>query len=411
MSLEFLVPELLSLILHSIDSPRSLHNLISASPASPTPATTTGVSSFLDKYFDESSAFDFPTSTVELIKLYKVYNRLSFLIDGYLNGIKKLDFDDSVITPSPSELTRLQRAFLRYGLYSRVFPADDTLPWEDPSPNHRFSALKQFDLFVSRLKPWECEEIVCVEQYFSTLIGNFVDEMEEQLAGTVKSAVVFKPPIWEDDAQADLKDVGAEENLWRFDALDLTSLAMFSFDNRYRIHDNITYMASLGLDFMYDLIRSDKDEHLRLIRSNSPNFRHFLEEALTCSPGLTMQECDEESAWDDDPSYNNLAWLQLGLGSQSWKYLRIDRWSCRMSPLRELGYVFWDSARLKSTAVQERLAIASSVSSDKATARGIRRDKETVEERFNGAMIPRRELTRLESQFGYIRRPMEEELE
>lgn len=442
MSLEYLAPELLSLILQSIDSPRSLHALISASPASfrvfnqtpqlvllavikntlpdtnhrhllafhqaPSPATTTAVESFLDKYFDDSSSFDFPTSRAGIVDVLKLYNRVTFLINRYLNHIQKRGLGDPILTPTRSEVTRLQRAFLRYGLYARVFPADDTLPWEDPSPNHNSSAQEQFDLFISRLKPWECEEIVCVEQYFSILIGNFVDEMEEQLADAVKNVLVCEAPMSKDDGKGDSRDTSGIENLRRFDALDLTSLSIFSHDYRYRIHQNISYMASLGLDFMRDLIRSDHEERSRLLRSNSPDFRDSLEDALQFSSSSDRNEDDEESGWGDDPSCNNLGWPRFGLRSQEWLYLRIDTWGYHMLPLRELGYVFWDSSRLNSMAVCDKLFAAQKMSSEKRKKRFDRRDKETLEHRFEGAMIPRSEMRRLESEFGYIKRPMEE---
>ncbi|KAJ4135282.1 hypothetical protein NW768_004904 [Fusarium equiseti] len=444
MALEYLAPELLSTILQNIDSPHTLHNLISASPAclrvfnqtsqlvlsglihkilpcinerhilallqTPTPATRTGVSSFLNNYFDISSSFDFPTSREELVNVLKLYNRVTFLINGYLNHVKKLGFSDSILSPTRSEIARLQRAFLRYGLYSRVFPADDTLPWENPSPNHSFSAEKQFDLFISHLKPWECEEIVCVEQYFSILIGDFVDELEKQLAEAVKTLVAYKTPTSEDDSKGGSGDDNVKDNLWRFDALHLTSLSMFSLDYRYRIHRNISYMASLRLDFMYDLIRSDQDERSRLIRSNSPNIRASLEDALQNSPPSDRNEEDEESDWEDDPCCNNLGWPRFRPRDEC-QYLGIDTWGYHMLPLRELGYVFWDSTRLKSIAVCDKLFAAQKMPSEKRKKRFDRRDKETLEHRFKGAMIPRSEMRRLENEFGYIKRPIEEELE
>lgn len=445
MALEQLAPELLSIILQSIDSPHTLHDLISASPAclrvfnqtshlvlsslihkilpsinerhilallhAPTPATRPGVSSFLDKYFDESSSIDFPTSRAELVNVFKLYNRVTFLINGYLNHVQKLGFSDSILTPTRSEVARLQRAFLRYGLYARVFPADDTLPWEDPSPNHTFSAQEQFDLFISHLKPWECEEIVCVEQYFSILIGDIVDKLEEQLADAVKKVLIYKAPMSEDDGKGDSRNTSDKDDLRHFRNLDLTSLSIFSSDYRVEIHRNIGYMASLGLDFMYDLIRSDQDERSRLIRSNSPNFRDSLEDALTSSPPSDRNEDDEESDWEDDPSCNNLGWPRFGPRRQVWQYLGIDTWGYYMLPLRELGYVFWDSTRLTSTAVCDKLFAAQNMSSEKRAKRFDRRYKETLEDRFKGAMIPRSEMRRLESEFGYIKRPLEDELE
>ncbi|KAI1059128.1 hypothetical protein LB507_004131 [Fusarium sp. FIESC RH6] len=446
MSLEYLAPELLSLILQSIDSPRSLHALISASPAcfrvfnqtsqlvllavikntlpetnhkhllafhqAPSPATTTAVELFLDRYFDVSSSFDFPTSRADLVQLYKIYNRVSCLINRFLKHVNDLGFDDTILIPSRYENTRLQRAFLRYGLYSRVFPADDTRPWEDPSPNHNFSSGEQFHFFLNFLYPWECEEIVCVEQYLSILMGDFVDEIEDRLTQAVKSVLVP-----ESSKLAEVRDNSVKDDLRHFRNLDLTCLRMFSSDSRSEIHHNISYLASLGLDFVYDLIRADQEERSRIIRSNSPNFRDFLQEALNHSPDVTEQrgedmaswEDDQFCVWDDEPSCNNLGWTQFGLPNRNREYMGIDNWSYFMLPLRELGYIFWDSSRFRSGLVDEKLRMAGAMSSEERKTRFCRRDKETLEQLYKGYMIPRSELARLESQFGYIRRPIPEE--
>ncbi|CAG7561902.1 unnamed protein product [Fusarium equiseti] len=354
---------------------------------------------------------DFPTGRAELVEVYKLHNRVSFLINKYLSDVDDLGFDDTILTPSRSEITRLQRAFLRYDLYSHVFPADDTRPWEDLSPNHNFSAREQFDLFLSRLEPWECEEIVFVEQYYSILIGNFVDGMEEQLAEAVEIVLIPKSSKLAEGSKGHSRDNSVQDDLRNFRNLDLSSLSMFSFDNRHRIHCNISYMSSLSLGFIYDLIRSDQEQGSRLMRSNFPHFRDFLEEALKCSPYLSSQEQDQGSDWQDDPSCNNLGWSQFGLRNRSRLYLGIDTWSYYMLPLQELGYIFWDSNRLSFGPVHAKLCIAEVISSEERRKRFDRRDKETLEELFKGYMILQSEMARLESQFGYITRPLPDESE
>ncbi|KAF5005000.1 hypothetical protein FDECE_8525 [Fusarium decemcellulare] len=395
MSLANLPPEVLSLILHHVDSPRSLYHFISASPASfrvfsqsrkrilssviknalpgqsvqhalaVLQAPSVGYSQvhpFLAKYFGYTSSFDFPTNEAGLLQLYHLYNRISYLLDGYLKSVQELGFDESVLRPSLTERTRLQRAFLRFELYSRVFPrcgSDPYPPPGEPRPVSRHPASQQFELFLANLSPWEVEEMSCVEQYFSSLIDEAIDQVEEDLVRAVLAApgVVLPSPAStssseaaeavvaalndrydmlaflplspsvsssyssssssEETAAAEEEEEEEEEeedddereeratqkrfnqdNLCHFQNLDLTSLILFGRDGRYRSPDYVAYMSSLSLDFMYNLVKHES-KRAELIRANHPVDREFLPQALTYSPTLSrVGEYDVSSAND-----------------------------------------------------------------------------------------------------------------
>jgi hypothetical protein len=392
---------------------QTIRNLLAPLQA-PTPATETAVSLFLNNYFDESSSFDFPTEKADLVSLYRLYDRVEYLIDGYLSRMKDISLDESILTPTSSEHTRLRRAFLRFGLYSRVFPAVFTIPWETPSPDHRFSAREQFDLFLSRLKPWEVEEMTCAEQYFSTLIGGFIDDLEEQIADAVLSTPGLLLPQRSAEAaktEETRKDQTTEQdNLRFFENLDLTSMLLFSYDNRYHIHLNIRYLASLGLNFVHDLIRSEQDKRSRLIRSNCSAFREFLAEALKHSPTWPSgHQHEKDPNIEDDPSRSNYGYyLFVKALDNGTMYLGIDSWSDSYTALRDLGYVFWDSTRLEDHLMAKKIQAADAMTWGEIREKFDRRDKITLEERFKGARLPRSEMESLEKRFGSISRMDEE---
>ncbi|KAJ3543274.1 hypothetical protein NM208_g3654 [Fusarium decemcellulare] len=421
MSLANLPPEVLSLILHHVDSPRNLYHFISASPASfrvfsqsrkrilssviknalpgqsvqhalavlQAPSVSRSqVHPFLDKYFGSTSSFDFPTNEAGLLQLYHLYNRISYLLDGFLKSVQELGFDESVLRPSLTERTRLQRAFLRFELYSRVFPRR----WIDPYPSaeeasrreYQHPASQQFSLFLANLTPWEAEEMACIQLYFSCLIDKFIDERGDQ-------------PAQEKDNQ--------KVRLVNFGLLDLTSLVLFSSDGRYRSPDYVSYMTSLGLDFMYNLVKY-KSKRAELIRTNHPMDREFLPEALKHSPrvmpgGEYDVSSANDTADDDDPSHSNLGYRQFRKTGQTGKvHLGIHLTGSSYSSLRQLGYVFWDSGRIQTPEVLEKLSAAERMSWDEIRLRFDRRKRETAESLLKGTKLPIAEMERIEQEFG-----------
>jgi hypothetical protein len=448
MPLESLAPELVSLILQNVDSPRGLHDLIAASPAclrvfsqtpqlilsavtrntlpigtsrhylaclqAPVPATSDEVFLFLDKYFSASSSFDFPTTKADLVSLCQLYHRVTYLITRFLHQMQQLGFDESILAPSSSESVRLHRAFLRYEIYCRVFPPNETEPWEDPLPFHQFSAAEQFNLFLSQLTPWEVEEMACVQVYFFLLIGDYVGQLEEQLIEAVKKTpgIVWpSSPELEPGEEAEKK---GEDDLVEFKELDLTNLLLFSKDGIYSSPDSITYMTSLGLGFIYNLSTSEGSRS-ELIRSNSPLSREFLPEALSHSPIWPQEQQDEdisleEGTLGDDPSHENLGYSLFRKNRNGGKvYLPIDPRGSHSSILRQLGYVFWDSGRIQSFKVSDRLKAVEKMTYDEVHERFNKPWQKGAEARLQGAMLPRDQFERIEREFGYIEDPAESE--
>ncbi|KAF5717629.1 hypothetical protein FGLOB1_2008 [Fusarium globosum] len=448
MSLESLAPELVSIILQNIDSPRGLHDLITASPAclrvflqtpylilsavvrnalpsgttkhylaaslaplSPLRETRDEILLFLDEYFSATTPLEFPANQTDLVSFCKLYHRVDYLVNMFLHQMRQLGFDDSILAPSSSESTRLHRAFLRYEIYCSVFAPNEFEPLEDP---YQFSGVEQFDLFLRRLMPWEVEEMACVQVYFALLAGDYVSQLEEQLIEAVKSTPELVWPSSPDskpEEQAEKKEeegiVSRRDDMREFKNLDLTNLILFSKDGIYSSPDSITHMTSLGLRFMYVLCKSE-DRRSELIRSSSPDYREFLPEALSHSPAWTPEDPNqgistEETDSLDDPLRENLGFVLFGKNhNMGTVYLPIDPTGSHYSILRRLGYVFWDSWRIQSPGVSDRLRAVEKMTYDEIHELFNKPWRNGAEARLQGVMLPRDQFEKIEREFGYI---------
>lgn len=464
MSLDRLAPELLFMILQSTDSPLDLYHLISASPScfrafsrSPelvlssvirnalpgnnvrhalailqAPSTKPEISSFLsDFYFNDAFSFDFPTSKEGILRLYHVYNRCCYLLNGFCErAMRELGIPGQqspscgrdeqrndgtqkppAHLPSWSELTRLQRAFFRFFLYCQVFPGHEDDPYGsvEPSPP-LYNAHQQFSLFLAHLPPWEVEEMCCVEQYLSALVEEFIDELEEDLI----SAVIATPGVVLPTALSTLHQAPEapaqgmhQSRLVEFEALDLTDLYLFSYDGRYSSPRYISYMSSLGLEFVYSLVKLDKRKRTELIRSNHPVTREFLPEALATAPRRTNGPKDEDEGAkrgvlddDDNPACMNVGYRLFNKAPKNVRYMGITDVGFKYSRVRELGYVFWDSGRISSPDVFKKFSAAKAMTSQERQLRFDRRNRKTAEDRLKGTKLPREEMERIEQEFG-----------
>ncbi|KAF4955763.1 hypothetical protein FGADI_4334 [Fusarium gaditjirri] len=452
MPLDSLAPELLSLVLQNINSPRGLHNLIAASPAclrvflqtpylilsavlrntlpsgtikhylaasqAPLCKTRDEILSFLDEYFIASSSFEFPANKTGLVSLCQLYHRIDYLINLFLQQIQELGFDESILAPSLSESTRLHRAFLRYEIYCSVFATHGLEPWMDSSLFYEFSGAEQFDLFLRQLTPWEVEEMACVQVYFALVTGEHIAQLEEQLIEAVKNAPGLVWPSYPGSRpgeEAEKKEEEEEDDLMEFKDLDLTNLLLFSQDGIYSSPDSIKHMTSLGLDFLYVLCKSE-GRRSELIRLNSPNAREFLPEALNYSPARAPEDQGqgifaEETDLPDDPLCENLDFILFGKNdNMRTAYLPIDPGGSHRSILRRLGYVFWDSWRIQSPQMSHRLRAVEKMTYDEIHELFNRPWRKGAEARLQGVKLPRDQFEKIEREFGYIEDP-EESLE
>ncbi|KAI8417564.1 hypothetical protein FOFC_00119 [Fusarium oxysporum] len=325
----------------------------------------------------------------------------------------RLGLVDSILIPTSTECIRLQRAFLRFEIYCRVFPADGSVPLETVSANDEFSSIEQFDLFISRLSPWEVEEIACVELYVTLMIRDYIDELESQfMSAANKYARLAWPLLPEPESEAEIKTKNETERkrerdtLVELTALDQTSLSLFSKEGRYRSSDNISYMTSLGLDFIYDLCTAG-ERRSELIRSNCQYSREFLPEALRYSPMWPPDHQYEETATlQNDSSCSNLGYVIFSrVEGDERMYKPITTTGGRYSGIRQLGYVFWDSERILFPEIYDKLEDMKCMLWQDITFRFDPGAQNGAGERLEGVKIHRDQMQTLERDFGYISRP------
>ncbi len=232
MVLHHLPAELLSLVLQAVDCPRGpLSLIIASSPCygaytqSPhlilasvlknailpdafqhalailripvaKPPRAEPLEAFLDEYF-QTHSFGVPTDKAALIALCRLYLRISYFVDDYSSRAMRalVTEPNTEQTPnfsplSSTERARFQRAFFRYELYSLALPADFNVR------NHSlFLAHAQFTRFLARMEPMVVQEMSCVHYYFASLIGGFIDDLEDQLVEAVLTAPGVRRPL------------------------------------------------------------------------------------------------------------------------------------------------------------------------------------------------------------------------
>ncbi len=454
LTLDNMAPALLALVLCAIDSPRDAYSLIAASSAfyrvfassrerilsavlknAILPAAlpsalasiyvadipegqTEHLDSFLDSYFAGSTAF--PTEMARITDLSRLHLHASRFIDDYSSrALRALGPGLDLQPPTCTERARFQRAFYRFELYSRINPVDYAVHGHSVLP-----AEAQFTKFLARMEPWEVEEMSCVHQYFSTLIEGFVDDLENHLVEAVLGAPgVRLPPsgrispdhassrgienatrsgsVDDSTTQRASQPVSAgPAYLVAFRKWDVRGLGLFSNYGRFRSPRYIGYLASLGVRFFDALATATQEERTDLIRANSPAWCDFLPQALEAAPGdgpKTVQPAD----LDDQPSHANLGYY-LYKPSDREVYIGIvndgalDVSNC---PLRQLGFVFWDAARISMPAVAAQLRNAQRMDHAEANALFNRSARESAEDRLMGVMIPAIEMEKIVDEF------------
>ncbi|CAM1505141.1 Fc.00g107780.m01.CDS01 [Cosmosporella sp. VM-42] len=283
------------------------------------------------------------------------------------------------------ERARLQRAFFRYEIYSRLFPVDPECHGGSLLP-----AESQFNRFLSRMRPWEVEELSCVHHYMTIVIGDCMDRLEDQVVKAVR------------DAEIAIRHDHPRSDLVRFDSFALPDMALFSVSGRIRSPNSVSYLASLGLSFSYKLIKSDESGRKDMIRANTPSWRDFLPEALehapanaprTVTPAWSTNEYD-----DDDVSEANDGYWYFKRSPQD-VFLKIHAHGVLNKALRERGYVFWDKPRIRGQLVHDGLRAARDMDEEEVN-RSNRYSGLSVEERLKGMLIPRGQMERINAEFG-----------
>lgn len=135
---------------------------------------------FSKKYFAQQLPVELPSDVGTIINLFKFLSLVNRFIDQYVIHATRqmgLELSSAQFPPlSATERARIQRAFFRYELYSRMFLVN----------NWGINVMAQV-YFFKRMTRWEVEEIVYIHNYLACLITEVVDDLQEEI---VQAALV-----------------------------------------------------------------------------------------------------------------------------------------------------------------------------------------------------------------------------
>lgn len=377
---------------------------------------------FLTRSF-KGIPFDFPTTRLEMVPLCRLHTRLVRLSDGFLDNtmhkfgvlgqgvahptqssVETAKVVQSELEPAPRravqaskyERLRIHKALLRFELYCKVFPMAEG--YKDSSA---YDAHEQFNLFLSQLTPWEVEGMACIHQYFSSLLADAVDEIEEQIVNAVLAAPGVRLPPADGSMSEDTYADTDEDRLCHFGHSELAIPYMHGEIGRFDYVTRMSHMSSGGFDFMHQLVGTDKAGRAELIRGCQIRFGDFFSEALSCSPYSGPQTIQPEGSREDDQSYGNLGYYIFKPSTQDI-YLKINLFNRREHFLREFGYVFWDAERIRTPAVFDKLRQAGVLEVVESCRLYDQKDYQNFKNQLRGVMLPQNEMRRIENEFGSI---------
>ena len=250
------------------------------------------------------------------------------------HGENSTDRDYRYAPLSYTEEVRLQRAFYRYQLYTQIFSSDMEYGgeklWTLPSDSH---------FFLDKYSLWEVDELACVENHLWTLLSNTFDRIEPTFVG-IRLPV---PPL-------DDPDISSTRSI---------NQSMALREAKYQIHSLYKdYLLNLSLPFVQYALQLDRlsmqreassriyyDGQKRSLSTTLEGYRRgFLgkESSLIYNYNLAISRGGPFLFTDalDGP---NEGWLCV------WgKYHSLSSDRIR-NITQSLGYVFWDSARLRGS--------------------------------------------------------------
>ncbi|KAI9751213.1 MAG: hypothetical protein M4579_006161 [Chaenotheca gracillima] len=252
--------------------------------------------------------------------------------------------DSLIVDPlSMTERGRIQRAFFRFEIFRKIFPARGTHSRIKPL----FDERSQSDLFLPNFHPWEIEELICICQYLIRTIEHVFDEIEDDFVDTILKASASKPPrtgkTWKrtlsmsldssdkpsgrsgpsiDDRGLDPRQRLGEEGLLSIKekelgytdmgSLDWHCLNFFEDSGRRLDHkERIPTLIYRGLPFLKCYLGLDKSRRSSLTQSvHSPLFWPFLPDVLKARLDFPQDDSTTFASSDggDTLQTSNLGW-------------------------------------------------------------------------------------------------------
>ena len=230
-------------------------------------------------------------------------------------------------TLSITELVRLQRAFCRFELYGQLFGT----PKQEKT---KIRAHEQWNILLAEFPSWQNEELTSVRDYLTRGLCKRFDQVEDD----------FVQQTLEDGSEL----YGKYPNRWHRDD------AFFTYRAKSDDHkDYIEHMLCLGLPFLKQIFVASGTKLKSLIVSNSQYSGDYLTDAVEqhfLDPD-TLRHLQTDGRYgvklkfeEDSPDNWNAGWMWAGPLYSHWGFaLERQRF------FRDVGYVFWDYARLEAS--------------------------------------------------------------
>ena len=248
-------------------------------------------------------------------------------------GEHVVDRDDEYEPLSCEEESRLQRAFYRYELYTQIFGSNMEYMgeklWELPLDSH---------FFLDNYQHWEIEELRCVDNYLLSRLSNCFDWIENSFI----DIRLPEPPL-DLLLQPDLRSIKMREAKYQISSLYLD------------------YLMNLSLPLLYHALRLDRLQMQQEMSS------HIFYDSQKRSLSTKLEEYWNILSRRDSTVVHNYALAQDRLSiatshepefkdtidrpNEGWLYAVSKRGSYRLvtqNTLQSLGYVLWDSQRLRN---------------------------------------------------------------
>lgn len=437
--------ELLSSILKYFDSPQDLISVIIASPAcrstfkaSPTLFLTSlmlnaiepcalphalatlavfpfitantfpeNVDRFIGEYIG-TCYFGFPDNVPGLTALCRLYSSASFFVNDYsVRAQQALGSTlpaETILPLSSFERARFQRAFFRYEIYCVIARHRNM---RNGSSNPFFDSDTQLYRFLALLTVEEVEEMSCVHFYFTSKMGDFVKDLEDQfVADALAAAADSGRP---QPSATTSRGTGAKhaDGTVGFDDMESTNLHFYSEKGTIRINDTIKYFAALGSLTLYYVIIANDHRQRNMIRRFDYSLRTFLPEALDAAVAAEIVPNEDFEGTNRTSAQAIITETACGINSGILifsflgrnLYLPISPGSS-LCGLREMGFVFWDSERFEVPWISRNVQEAAQMSDEVALQLYDQSNRESVEKRLAGVKVTRTQMKKLMEQYG-----------
>ncbi len=244
---------------------------------------------------------------------------------------------------SPTEMTRLQRAFCRFEIYRIVSArcsvdhdhrddedSDDGEDWDlgwCPSEDPPLTVTEQREMFLQTLPAWQIEEIASVRDYLFRRFQGIFDELEEEGVKEVQPAAFYG-----------LKD--EDSSLYN------PRIWFYTVEGKRRQEGHKERLLSTGLPRIRKILTCSGNERRDVTLADCTLLHHeddFLSKALD----HTFMDMDLQTAIDYTSDQYDILEPPTG-----WVWAHIARapyrsYSCKRKGFRDWGYDFWDRFRFE----------------------------------------------------------------